>query len=329
MEDLKKQFRAIKWNASAGLLTKEQAAAAGLTTDHFYNIGEIMQGEQNSFSVDIMFAASEPGFVVQYITRNIVNKDTDELIHNDAYWEIFYIGKDQIQIDGTTYFLAYNPDAFKLGGIEGKKLENVLYTQTGVATFYPYAGNIVEYTQRNTMKYNKSLGELTGWTQANFGKDKELAGGLPYSKDKEPTMVGLSPLPFHLHHIVRSSWDNTMDGSDVKHEQKLEELFMYTNTKGHIIGDLFELDRANVDGLSSNQLLELGKKLETYAVDNKLMTPGQPLTPDLAKNIIIHISERHFAEGGSKKRTIKKIKEFKEKNKKTKSKKLKIKKKKI
>ena len=315
LENLQKQFRVIKWNASAGLLDEKHAKAAGLDTDHFYREGEIIQGKENTFSIDVMFAAPKTGFIVQYITRQILDKNTNQLVHDNKYWELFYIGKEeQINLDGTNYYLSYNPDAFKLGP-EGKKLDNALFTQTGISRFYPYdaTSDLVTYTKRGTMKYNAKLGALTGWNTTNFGKDKELGGGLPFSIVGPPIMTGLIPLDFQLRHIVRSSWNsNEVDGKPIDH-QKLDEIFMYDMSDGTSIP--FKLERHNVEELSETKLLQTGRKLQKYAIDNKLMKKGESLTPSLAEEIITHISDRHFTSGGSKQR---KTKQRKTKQRKTK-----------
>ena len=303
IDNLKKEFRIIKWNASASLLTEKDAKTIGIDQDHYYKAGEIIYGLENTFSVDILFAAQKPGFVVQYITRQIYNKETAKMTHNDGYWEIFYIDSDnEIIIDGITYYTAHNPDAFKLGP-EGKHLNNAILAQTGVASFYPYNDehNIINYTKKDTMKYNKELGIITGWNQSNFGKEKELGGGLPFSNTDAPLMRGLDPLPFQIRHIVRSSWNsNEVDGIPIA-PQLIDELIIYENTDGIPIGNPFTLDRQDTDYLSPAELLEIGSKLRKYAIDNKIINSEDIITPELAKDIIVHISSAHFTHGGSKK----------------------------
>ena len=81
-------FGIKKWNARAGWGPK------GEGDESLMKRGVLHEGQNGSFWVDVKFTSNVPGFVVQYIEKNIAVQNTQldsSETEDKRYWEIFYI----------------------------------------------------------------------------------------------------------------------------------------------------------------------------------------------------------------------------------------------
>lgn len=173
-------FSMVKFNANA-------------RSDALRRRGVGCEGYGGSFSCDVLFKSTSPGFVVQKVVRTIsyTNPRRMATIKKECYWEIFYIGKN-----GSSY----NADRFSQPS-RGRRSQGIL-VQTGQATFYPYDRN-VRFDRRGDMVLTKPLQTLFG-SHIKLNKVR-LANGLP-SGQKKPLMKGLASLRHRLRREVQVTW---------------------------------------------------------------------------------------------------------------------------